>query len=663
MPDGAGDAPRPATTLRPQAVEFWGPDPGTTPGMAAVADAFRAKYPNLSLNVTGGALNISAESRDKFIAATVAGNPPDSTYQDRWIPQSYVVWGAISYLDDRLKRSTLKPDEWWPYLRRDVTLKGKLVGVPVHTDGRVFMWNKEHFQELGLNPDRPPANWEELTAVSARLVKRGGDGKLLRAGFMPWGGNFGTHGLPFLLHLWQAGGQTLSDDQRKVRFHEPPGIKAMDWMMTVARQIGAVRRGHRCRADLPAAPARRRAAPGRAGRGDGRRRRQGRRRSRRRGPAGGDAGRRPARRRGRRADRGAAALGQFTLQVGRPSVRCSPRPRPASTTRSKSSAARRFSRPSSTAPGCRSTARATPSRSTPAASTTSPPGCRRSSRPTLALPVTDLIADAEAIALRPDGRPAPLPGHRVAVRQPPTSQRPGPRNRCRCSSSTCCTSTAPTCWTCPRRERLAALDAVVPDHAAGGPAAPPLTPTPRSGFSTSTLAAGHEGVMAKSPAAPYEAGRRGAGWLKVKPVHTLDLVVLAVEWGSGRRTGKLSNIHLGARDPATGGFVMLGKTFKGMTDEMLAWQTARFLELADGPHRRLRGRRSGPSRSWRSRSTACRRPPAIPAAWHCDSPGCCATATTRAPAEADTVDTVRDTLRTRRMTGEAARFGQSPRAR
>src|SRR5262249_12555961 len=91
-----------------------------------------------------------------------------------------------------------------------------------------------------------------------------------------------------------------------------------------------------------------------------------------------------------------------------------------------------------------------------------------------------------------------------------------------------------------------------------------------------------EGVMAKSLTAPYEAGRRGASWLKVKPVHTLDLVVLAVEWGSGRRTGKLSNIHLGARDPESGGFVMLGKTFKGMTDAMLAWQTQHFLELADG---------------------------------------------------------------------------------
>jgi DNA ligase-1 len=88
--------------------------------------------------------------------------------------------------------------------------------------------------------------------------------------------------------------------------------------------------------------------------------------------------------------------------------------------------------------------------------------------------------------------------------------------------------------------------------------------------------------MAKSLSAPYAAGRRGAGWLKVKPVHTLDLVVLAVEWGSGRRRGKLSNIHLGARDPESGGFVMLGKTFKGMTDEMLAWQTERFLSLAVG---------------------------------------------------------------------------------
>ncbi|MDF3065973.1 MAG: ligB [Polyangiaceae bacterium] len=94
------------------------------------------------------------------------------------------------------------------------------------------------------------------------------------------------------------------------------------------------------------------------------------------------------------------------------------------------------------------------------------------------------------------------------------------------------------------------------------------------------LDSGHEGVVAKSLASSYEAGKRGAGWLKLKPAPTLDLVVLAAEWGSGRRKGWLSNLHLGARDPETGGFVMLGKTFKGLTDQTLAWQTQRLSELA-----------------------------------------------------------------------------------
>ena len=100
-------------------------------------------------------------------------------------------------------------------------------------------------------------------------------------------------------------------------------------------------------------------------------------------------------------------------------------------------------------------------------------------------------------------------------------------------------------------------------------------------FFRDAVARGHEGVVVKSLATPYAAGRRGAGWIKVKPRHTLDLVVLAVEWGHGRRKGWLSNLHLGARDPDTGGWVMLGKTFKGLTDELLTWQTARLLELED----------------------------------------------------------------------------------
>jgi DNA ligase-1 len=96
-------------------------------------------------------------------------------------------------------------------------------------------------------------------------------------------------------------------------------------------------------------------------------------------------------------------------------------------------------------------------------------------------------------------------------------------------------------------------------------------------FLADALARRHEGVMAKALDQPYEAGRRGGGWLKIKRPNTLDLVVLAAEWGNGRRRGWLSNLHLGARDPEHGGFVMLGKTFKGLTDQMLAWQTREFL--------------------------------------------------------------------------------------
>ncbi|MBS1830975.1 MAG: ATP-dependent DNA ligase [Acidobacteria bacterium] len=105
-------------------------------------------------------------------------------------------------------------------------------------------------------------------------------------------------------------------------------------------------------------------------------------------------------------------------------------------------------------------------------------------------------------------------------------------------------------------------------------------------FLSQALAIGHEGIMAKSRTAIYDAGARGAGWLKVKQAQTLDLVILAAEWGSGRRQGWLSNLHLGARDPEKGGYAMLGKTFKGLTDEMLTWQTAELLksELARDAH-------------------------------------------------------------------------------
>ncbi|CAM3384826.1 ATP-dependent DNA ligase [Mycobacterium colombiense] len=200
---------------------------------------------------------------------------------------------------------------------------------------------------------------------------------------------------------------------------------------------------------------------------------------------------------------------------------------------------------------------------------------------TLALPVDNLIADGEAIALRPDNRP-----HRFQV----TASRFGrsvdivaalAAQRLSVFFFDILHRDGVDLIDAPTTERLAALDALVPP-AQRVDRLLTADPAQAGAFLDATLAAGHEGVMAKAPGAPYAAGRRGAGWLKVKPVHTLDLVVLAVEWGSGRRRGKLSNIHLGARDPAGGEFIMVGKTFKGMTDAMLDWQTARFSELAVG---------------------------------------------------------------------------------
>ena len=189
-----------------------------------------------------------------------------------------------------------------------------------------------------------------------------------------------------------------------------------------------------------------------------------------------------------------------------------------------------------------------------------------------AVPATAFVFDGEAIALRDDGRPRPFQetGSRTATR----------------------TSGAPVglSWfvfdalhiggadllDLPYAERHRALLETVPE-----PLRVPRIVTTSSAeaedFFRETVARGHEGVVVKSLEAPYDAGRRGGSWLKVKPVHTLDLVVLAAEWGHGRRRGWLSNLHLGARDASTGTFVMLGKTFKGLTDELLRWQTEQFL--------------------------------------------------------------------------------------
>jgi DNA ligase-1 len=189
---------------------------------------------------------------------------------------------------------------------------------------------------------------------------------------------------------------------------------------------------------------------------------------------------------------------------------------------------------------------------------------------------TELIVDGEAIAVRPDGAPQPF---QVTMRR---FGRERDVDAMRVSLPLaayffdCLLIDGEPLIEQPTAARLRRLDEAMP----------PSLRMPRlvtgevaaaQAFLDHALARGHEGVMAKSLDAPYAAGSRGASWLKIKRTHTLDLVVLAAEWGNGRREGWLSNLHLGARDPASGGFVMLGKTFKGMTDGLLAWQTRELL--------------------------------------------------------------------------------------
>jgi DNA ligase-1 len=197
-----------------------------------------------------------------------------------------------------------------------------------------------------------------------------------------------------------------------------------------------------------------------------------------------------------------------------------------------------------------------------------------------ALPARRLLLDGETIALRPDGSPHPF---QVTMRR---FGRKLDVDRLRGELPL-----TPFFFDLlhldgqdlidhPAGERFAALAEAVP-----GLTVPRLVTAnaeEAEAFFEEALARGHEGIMAKDIDSYYEAGRRGYSWLKIKPAHTLDLVILAAEWGHGRRNGWLSNLHLGARDPDNGGFVMLGKTFKGLTDEMLAWQTKKLQELALG---------------------------------------------------------------------------------
>ena len=193
-----------------------------------------------------------------------------------------------------------------------------------------------------------------------------------------------------------------------------------------------------------------------------------------------------------------------------------------------------------------------------------------------ALPAQALVLDGEAIAYNGSGRPHPFQitmrrfGRRLEVEKLLTEL------PVRAYFFDCLRMNDRSLADRPLRERSATLAAAVPQALRVPRIVTASAPEARA-FYEAALAAGHEGLMAKALDSPYEAGNRGASWLKIKRAHTLDLIVLAAEWGHGRRTGKLSNLHLGALERATGAYVMLGKTFKGLTDAMLERQTRELL--------------------------------------------------------------------------------------
>jgi DNA ligase-1 len=192
------------------------------------------------------------------------------------------------------------------------------------------------------------------------------------------------------------------------------------------------------------------------------------------------------------------------------------------------------------------------------------------------------ILDGEAIALHPDGRPRPFQVTSARTASQGDMDRLAEQTPLTAFFFDLLHQDGTDLIDAPASERFERLSAVAP----AGTVIPRLVTADlgeATAFFDDAIARGHEGVVVKSLDAGYGAGRRGGDWIKVKPRHTLDLVVLAAEWGHGRRQGWLSNLHLGARDASTGEMVMLGKTFKGLTDALLTWQTARFLEIADPP--------------------------------------------------------------------------------
>jgi len=232
----------PVRPAQKELVEWWAPATGTLkPPIEDLVARANASNRQIDVTVTPQSIGITEESRAKFTAAVAAGTPPDLIYVDRYLVRSFGALQLIGSLDSNFKSSkTVKADEFWPHLIKDVTWRGSIWGTPFTTDVRVLYWHKALFADSGLDPDKPPTTWDGVESMADRLVKRNIDGTLERVGFVPHWGNPPSF-YSYFLYLWQAGGEFLSPDESKPAFNSPEGLRALEWMVRQVQKVGGTK--------------------------------------------------------------------------------------------------------------------------------------------------------------------------------------------------------------------------------------------------------------------------------------------------------------------------------------------------------------------------------------------------------------------------------------
>ena len=246
-PMAEGDAPAMAeegeaeTTemMEPVEVKFW-----TAQGFVledhigyTLLDEYQEANPNVEVALTPTAIGLAA--KEKLITAAAAGAPPDVIYMDRYLAGQLSAPGFLLNLNDYVKATgAFSWDDFWPKLREDCTWKGNIYAVALHTDARTYMFNVDHFVEAGLDPDSPPATWDELESASQKLHKAGQDGVIERLGYSNGPPGNPPVGLQWYIHFWQLGGEYLSPDNKSVNFDNAMGVDALKFMIHMVDLAG-----------------------------------------------------------------------------------------------------------------------------------------------------------------------------------------------------------------------------------------------------------------------------------------------------------------------------------------------------------------------------------------------------------------------------------------